>query len=234
VTGTTAATGGAQSQNRGASHHKSFVPARASGHFGRPQEEKQAEDASQGTATNFQAQMSNARQGPVKATRAALGNQAAALNIQSALSKSGQQSELVIDSRREKHGKGNAAGAGGYPGTHSKSLKIQQKGLALTNRMKSLNSNDLAQQAKTQESGRSQARNYGQLDADGGNSLTAGTSYQRAVSHDQESKLLELYVSQANESRKGTSGGFGDEERMAIGMEAGIEEQDATDPAMLT
>ena len=30
------------------------------------------------------------------------------------------------------------------------------------------------------------------------------------------------------------SGGFGDEERMAIGMEAGVEEQDATDPAMLT
>lgn len=168
--------------------------------------------------------MSNARQGPVKATRAALGNQAAALNIQSAVAKSGQQSELVIDSRREKHGKGNAAGAGGYPGTHSKSLKTQQKGLALTNRMKSLNSNDLAQQAKTQESGRSQARNSGQLEADGANNLTAGSSYQRAVSHDQESKLLELYVGQVNEGRKGVNGGFGDEERMAIGADAGLEE----------
>lgn len=64
---------------------------------------------------HFQVQMSNSRQGPVKATRAALGNQAAALNLQllphDKGSKSVQQSELVIDSRREKHNKGNGAGS---------------------------------------------------------------------------------------------------------------------------
>lgn len=61
--------------------------------------------------------MSNSRQGPVKATRAALGNQAAALNLQQVAqdraAKGAQQSELVIDSRREKNGKGNAGN--GYP-----------------------------------------------------------------------------------------------------------------------
>ena len=120
--------------------------------------------------------MSNSRQGPIKATRAALGNQATALNLQPVEQdrgvKGAQQSELVIDSRREKHGKGSA---GNGHSSQGRSLKVQQKGLALTNRMKRINSNDF-QHAKATESGRAPPRHHGHVDPEAANGTGAGSS----------------------------------------------------------
>ena len=145
-----------------------------------------------------------------------------------------QQSELVIDSRREKHSKGN--GAGSYS-SQSKSLKLQQKGLALTNRMKRINSNDLSLQAKGTESGRTHPRHPSNAESDVAQSNEpAGAKYYRSSSHDHEQPNLMDSVERREESSNGTRrmASFVPEDGLPIGSELRSGEDETTDPALLT
>ena len=96
MTGTTAATGaGAISQNRGSSNQKGNIlmmkgsgppqPASRQQHPSYMRQEMQ--DTTEGLAGRGEGagELRNSRQGPIKANRAALGNQAAALNLQQVL-----------------------------------------------------------------------------------------------------------------------------------------------------
>jgi hypothetical protein len=112
---------------------------------------------------------------------------------------------------------------------------MQQKGLALTNRMKRINSNEMSQ-AKAAESGRMQPRPYGQADPDGANYTAAGTSYHRAFSHDQDNNNLldsgEHQEEMSSDAKRLAS--FAQEDAVPIGREPGDHTEGATDPALLT